>query len=176
MRTSVTALRSILPVAATAILLLSQFVNAVEWPPANAEARAYLYNLDGEQSAPVLKEGKLSASVWNSTGVPLNRQLLKALRKATVEYHSNATHVPARCYRPRHAIVFYSKTGKEVGFIEVCFDCQRYRASSEAVRAIDFDALKKIFKDLKLPVYEDAGAYLKLKEQTPSISNSERKK
>src|SRR5438309_1864127 len=53
---------------AVALLALTSNAGAesTNWPPsAYAEVRAYLYNLEGEGAAPILKQGKLNATVWN---------------------------------------------------------------------------------------------------------------
>ena len=61
---------------AVALLALTRTAGAesTNWPSAAyTEVRAYLYNLEGEGAAPILKQGKLNATVWNPEGVALSK-------------------------------------------------------------------------------------------------------
>jgi hypothetical protein len=136
------------------------------WRPANtAVVKAYLYNLAGEQGAPILKDGRLHPTIWNPKGVSLTEQQITKVRKAVAEYHPKAISLSARCYSPRHAIIYYNSAQEVVAFLEICFSCERYRASPEIPGPIDFEALKKIFVELRIPVFEDEHEdnYTKLK-------------
>jgi hypothetical protein len=58
------------------------------------------------------------------------------------------TEVDAKCYNPRNAIVFFDATGKLLAFIELCFECQKYRLSSQKIRTGDFCVEKyELLKD-----------------------------
>ncbi|MGZ3898502.1 MAG: hypothetical protein ACXVLT_01640 [Flavisolibacter sp.] len=48
------------------------------------------------------------------------------------------TEVDIKCYDPRNAIVFLDVSGKLLGFIELCFKCQKFRLSSQKIRTGDF--------------------------------------
>lgn len=48
------------------------------------------------------------------------------------------TEVDIKCYNPRNAIVFFDTRGKLAAFIELCFECQKYRVSSQKIRTGDF--------------------------------------
>ena len=37
------------------------------------------------------------------------------------------TEVDVKCYNPRNAILFIDETGKELAFIELCFECMKHR-------------------------------------------------
>ena len=45
--------------------------------------------------------------------------------------HSNAVMWAAKCYMPRNAILFFDDNDKLFEFIEICFECNNYRTSSE---------------------------------------------
>jgi len=56
------------------------------------------------------------------------------------------------CYNPRNAILFLNASGKEFAFIELCFECEDFRASSENIKFGDkcdqkYSMLKKLFKN-----------------------------
>ena len=58
----------------------------------------------------------------------------------------------AFCYEPRNGIVFMDKTDKVIGFVEICFDCLRYKVEPSTLTVTDFcsekfDALKTLFKE-----------------------------
>ena len=62
------------------------------------------------------------------------------------------TEVDVKCYNPRNAILFIDATGKDFAFIELCFECMKYRLSSKKINPGDFceqkyDLLENYFKD-----------------------------
>ncbi|WP_416437743.1 hypothetical protein [Phnomibacter sp. MR] len=42
------------------------------------------------------------------------------------------------CYMPQNAILFIDTHGKTFGYIELCFECDRYKSSSEAIQTGNF--------------------------------------
>lgn len=63
----------------------------------------------------------------------------------------------AGCYNPRNAILFVDSYGKTFAYIEVCFECSGYRASSEKVNSGDFcnqkyELLRKLFENIGIKV------------------------
>jgi hypothetical protein len=138
-------------------------VRGVMQPASTTVVRAYLYNLEGVQGAPILKDGKLHATVWNPKGTALTEAQIAKVRRAVFEYHPTAIQIPARCYQPRHAFVYYNSAQEVVAFIEICFSCDNYRTSTDRLGPIDFDALRKVFVELEIPVFEEDDAYEKLK-------------
>lgn len=60
------------------------------------------------------------------------------------------TEVKSHCYSPRNAIIFLDSRNSCFAFIEICFECQESRTSSEAVETGDFctqkyDLLEEFF-------------------------------
>ena len=154
---------------AVALLALTRTAGAesTNWPPAAyAEVRAYLYNLEGEGAAPILKQGKLNATVWNPEGVALSNAQIATVQRSVADNHPGIPRIPASCYQPRHAFIYYDTEHKPVGFLEICFSCWRYRASPELPRGMDFETLEKVFLELKIPVLDTDKAYLSLKKAT----------
>lgn len=47
--------------------------------------------------------------------------------------HKNAVMWAAKCYMPRNAILFFDDNDKLFEFVEVCFECSRYRTSNDDV-------------------------------------------
>lgn len=43
-----------------------------------------------------------------------------------------------KCYTPRNAILFLDASGKTFAFIEICFECEGHRLSSNKIKAGDF--------------------------------------
>jgi len=61
------------------------------------------------------------------------------------------TIVSPECYKPKNAILFLGDKGGLIGFIEICFECYGYRASSKKIVVGDFcsqkyDLLKLFFQ------------------------------
>jgi hypothetical protein len=55
------------------------------------------------------------------------------------------------CYNPRNAILFIDAKGQTFAFIEICFECQKFRVSSEKIKMGEFceqkyDLIKAYFK------------------------------
>jgi hypothetical protein len=54
----------------------------------------------------------------------------------------------AECYLPRNAILFTDSTNTTYAFIELCFQCERHRSSSDEVQTGDFcDGKYSLLKD-----------------------------
>ena len=55
------------------------------------------------------------------------------------------------CYNPRNGILFIDSSGKTFDYIELCFECQNFKVSSEKIKFGDicdqkFSMLKNLFK------------------------------
>src|SRR5688572_30665190 len=108
-----------IPSMSALIVLVGCATHRTNWPPVGyAEIRAYLYNLEGDQAAPIVKQGKLHATVWNPEGEPLDKKQMATVQKAVVDYHpAGLSPLWALCYQPRHAVVYYDAENKLVGFV-----------------------------------------------------------
>ena len=151
-----------------ALLASARTVGAgsTSWPPTGyVEVRAYLYNLDGEPLARILKQAKLHATVWNPKGAALSKAQIATVQRAVADYHPDFHRIPAGCYYPRHAFVYYDAQQKPVGFVEICFSCWGYRTSPEHSGDLDFETLKKIFVKLNIPVFDNEKGYLSLNKR-----------
>src|SRR5258708_7020171 len=136
---------------------------STNWPPAGyVEVRAYLYNLEGEQAAHILEQGKLNASVWTPKGVALNQAQIAGVRKAVADYPPAGLTTSASCYQPRHGFVYYDSKHTPIGFVEICFSCRGSRTSPEHPGPVDLEALKKVFLELKIPDFDKNEVYLTL--------------
>jgi hypothetical protein len=59
----------------------------------------------------------------------------------------------AFCYDPRNGIVFLDKENKVIGFVEICFECSRYKFEPSTMTVTHFctekfNALKDVFKEI----------------------------
>jgi hypothetical protein len=135
------------------------------WPPVGyASVKAYIYNLDGDDSAPLLSRDRLSESVLDAAGSVLSQNDAKRFIAAVSGSHPE--HPVAGCYIPRHGLVFYEQSGEPVGWVEICFECLNYRASSEAApKYFDIESLRQLFLELKIPVLKSDGEYQALKRR-----------
>lgn len=118
------------------------------WPYNNySSVRVYYYNAEGLESAPIITNGKLNASVNNPEGAELSseqtKKLLSMLRRTDLAV--------AACYEPRHAFVFFDREKSPVGYIEACLECLNYRFTPPIETNLDFDELGELIKDLNLP-------------------------
>jgi hypothetical protein len=62
-----------------------------------------------------------------------------------------------RCYEPHHALVFYTRQGKPVGCVEICFTCNRWRISPGGDDVLpsgllDLPGFAKLFVEAGLPL------------------------
>jgi len=132
--------------------------------------RAFLYNLDSKDSLPILQSGQLDQSVADTKGVILTDAQVSRLLAAVTGNHSD--HGVAGCYIPHHAYVFYNKRQRIVGWVELCFGCMNYHASSpNAPRVFDVSSLLDLTKELGLPVLNKDTDYstLKVKSGSPAV-------
>jgi len=122
------------------------------WPPVQyAEVRAYYYNVRGEDAAPIVKDGKLHATVVNKEGIIVLPAQMKALL-AILNTKKLESLRPA-CYYPRHGLVFYDRNKKVVAFYEVCFECMLQRSEPEGIAPLThMPSIADFFEQLKLPI------------------------
>jgi hypothetical protein len=143
---------------------MSAGAGSTNWPPVGyTQVRAYLYNLDGVDAAPILEKGKLAASVTNRKGVALTKAQIAVVQKAVADFHPHTLEFVAGCYRPRHGFVYYDTDHRPVGFVEICFSCRGYRTSPPSTGPMDLETLEKLFRDLNIPVLDTSEDYLSLK-------------
>jgi hypothetical protein len=129
---------------------------ATPWPTVSfSEVRAYSYNVTGNGPQPIIKDGKLNATVINTDGAPLATNQVSRLLAAITGEHT--PHLLAFCYNPRHAFVFYDSDKKPVAQVEICFECLQYGKRQEGM-ALHFDwcVLADLCRELKLPNSPDA--------------------
>ena len=70
------------------------------------------------------------------------------------------------CYVPHHAYVFYDQKHRMTGWVELCFGCRNYRASSSsAPEWFDIYDLQDLSIELGLPVLKNEDDYLTLKKK-----------
>lgn len=76
--------------------------------------------------------------------------------------HKDAVIWGANCYRPRNAILFFDENNQLIEFIEICFECNRYKTSSFKVDLnINCGEKLSLLKDL----FEQAGIEYGIKKQ-----------
>jgi len=124
---------------------------APSWPRVSfSQVRAYSYNAKGAGSLPIIKDGRLNATVINTNGAPLATNQVRQLLAAITGEHSS--HLIAYCFYPRHAFVFYDSDKRAVAQVEVCFECLEKKARPEGTASyFDWCALADLCRELKLP-------------------------
>ncbi|SHK68412.1 hypothetical protein SAMN04488007_3638 [Maribacter aquivivus] len=65
--------------------------------------------------------------------------------------------VVADCYIPRHGLNFYDSSQRLTGFLEICFECNRYEISGNVplemiILGEDLSSIKKVFEEYNLLV------------------------
>ena len=125
MRTRIAILFALLAIAITCCVSCS---SNRAWPPKGyTEVRAFLYNLDSDDSLACVTNGRLDASMTDTNGVRLTDVQTSRFLAAVTGTHPE--HAVAGCYVPHHAYVFYDQQHRIVGWVELCFGCLNYRAS-----------------------------------------------
>jgi hypothetical protein len=83
----------------------------------------------------------------------LDQKLTDKLLDVLVNYdNEDRESEVAFCYEPRNGIVFIDKTDKVIGYVEICFDCLRYKVEPSILTVTNFcsekfEALKNVFKE-----------------------------
>jgi len=135
-----------------------------DWPGVPyTQVRGYAYNLDGQHGTPLLDQGRLHPSVFDTNGVQLTPQQSERLLEAVARPH--AKHPVMRCYFPRHGFVFYAASNQPVATVEICFECSTYRTSPPLSHFFDLTSLREVAKDVGLPVFSRPEDYQALKAQ-----------
>ena len=140
------------------------------WPSVPfSSVRAYFYNPTGSLGSPLLHEGELHSTVFDPTGVELERPQKEVLRLALFGDHP--THPVAACHRPRHGFVLFDSLNSPVASVEICFECLTHRFSPVAqVGNLDWSSLRTLIRDAGLPLLDRPEDYLALKP--PSFPRS----
>jgi hypothetical protein len=135
------------------------------WPPKGyTEVRAFLYNLDSHGGLPCVTKGRLDASIVDTNGTRLSDTQVSRLLAAVTGTHPD--HNVLGCYVPHHAYIFFDQKHRVVGWVELCFGCNNYRASSaSAPEWLDIYDLRDLTVELGLPVLKKEDDYLALKKK-----------
>ena len=130
--------------------LLALTGNAAPWPDvAFAEVRAFAWKQD-HHGPVVLPGGQVAPGALQPEGKLLSATQQERLLKAATRRFSQRP--VSRCYVPHNAFIFYSKEGKPVASMEICFDCLGVRLWPEDAESDpDYVVLGEIFRELKLP-------------------------
>jgi hypothetical protein len=97
--------------------------------------------------------GKLDLTKMFETKT-LDSKLTEKLLDILVNYdNEDRQSEVAFCYEPRNGIVFLDKEDNVIGYVEICFDCLRYKVVPNSMNVTrfcteKFDALKNIFKEV----------------------------
>lgn len=83
-----------------------------------------------------------------------NQQTLKGSKKNKVidlVYSDKVGGLQGVCYNPRNAIILYDSKGKEIGYIEICFECSTTKTESTIPKLSQlseegYDELKLVFE------------------------------
>jgi hypothetical protein len=147
---------------AVALLTCTACSSNRAWPPDGyTQIQACLYNLDNYE-LPFITNGILDASVVDTNGVTLSKDQEARFVRAVAGVHPD--HGVAGCYGPHHAFVFHDQRSRVVGWVEICFGCQNYRASSSrAPEWFDIEDLEKLTRGHGLPVLQHIDDYPRLK-------------
>ena len=75
----------------------------------------------------------------------------KELMMILMNYDHQDTNSVAFCYEPRNGIVFFDQDQRLLGYIEICFECLRYKTDPSTITIStlfpdEFKALKTLFK------------------------------
>ncbi len=160
---------------------ISSFSGGFRWPNVQYDyAKLHLFNIDLEKPNlfdwTIYKDG-IYANSKKGSGYDLNEKFLN-------EIHGHITRgkgVPelrmglAKCYMPRHGIIYYDRLGNPVASFTICFECDKIVFwSSNEIPHLDYDDehddwqaaeklaanLKTIFVKAKYPVFNNDAEYL----------------
>jgi hypothetical protein len=70
-------------------------------------------------------------------------------------YSDSSSFDRTMCYEPRHGIILWGTSGKYLGFVEICFECNGVRTTSgipkpQNLPGYIFDELELLFKSFGL--------------------------
>ncbi|GGD23443.1 hypothetical protein GCM10011343_12040 [Flavobacterium orientale] len=87
--------------------------------------------------------------------ITLNKEQIYKLKTRFENCESEFSEI-IMCYMPRHIIVFYNEDDEIIGYIEICFDCNRAYSSKN----LEFLAectlrQKKLFKEFGITYFDD---------------------
>ncbi|GAA5495918.1 hypothetical protein Rhal01_02099 [Rubritalea halochordaticola] len=146
-------------------------VEHTNWPGKYTKIIAVTYDYsvgkrEENSFSTVAKDGKLHKGIYR-TSKPLTEEQTKKLFSCITGKHKPL--LAAACFEPHHGFIFYDKANKIVAHISICFMCHNHSFSPEGELSDHWDRqeLKKLLKDLKMPIHKKPGDYTKeyLKEK-----------
>lgn len=94
-------------------------------------------------------KGKLNSKIDEKRGKTLNSEQIQYFINAIKT--KNPNQFRALCFIPRNAVVFYDKTGKITGFVNICFECGETQLRPEYKSdSPDLPVVEDLFKELGL--------------------------
>ncbi|MEO0471029.1 MAG: hypothetical protein AAF206_15485 [Bacteroidota bacterium] len=126
-------------------------------------AAAYLYNLPGAVDPTVIEKGQFIRSDFYHQQAKLNpEQTKRVLDMVSVKLPRAKTH-GARCFLPRHLIVFKDAEGQIIGQVRVCFECNLYRCTPQpSYDENSLDYFRELFAELGIDVFDHPLRYIAL--------------
>jgi len=107
-----------------------------------------------------IDDGKLSFDVSKiKDRVELNEEQKEKLYQFLFEEDCPFYGAVAKCYEPRHLILFYNADGKLFNYFEVCLECGRAEGGFQYTDVCDdrMTDLKAIFKDAGIKYFGEEG-------------------
>ena len=140
-----------------------------------AYAKAYLFNIEEDSN----QEHIYGPSGWARTkfgdGETIKQAQLKALHRAVNRDPDILLMGLAKCFIPRHGVVYFDQEDQPVAALSICFQCQgmrffpepkdegrfRMRVGREKMRMArkDLKDMEMVMKDIGLPVSENLQEY-----------------
>lgn len=146
------------------------------WPQnefAHVVAYCYEYSQDERGSSIVQKDGTHHRGIISAVTLRLSPEQDKKLRRLLLvppKKHPGS----ADCFLPHHAFVFYDAEWNPKAHISICFLCGNFTAHPKNIpRNLDLIGLRKLVRELGLPVYEAAGARAKYAKLYRKLEHSE---
>jgi hypothetical protein len=123
---------------------------------------AYAFNQYSTSSGkmfdmPIVQEDGSIVSTAELPGITLNQTQIDTLF-SLLNAPVSGSDLRAKCYDPRHAIVFYNANDSAYAYFEVCFACSNYEFFPEAkyiLNSGNLNRIKRFMKDIGLPVKDE---------------------
>ena len=110
-------------------------------------AKLYFFNIDldspSEMEMQIYKDGAFAMTKLGN-GILLSEEFHEAVQRTLARGMDELYYGLAKCYFPRHGVIYYDENNKPVASMSICFECDRVMVWSS--REITFSDEKRDFK------------------------------
>ena len=170
------------------LLSVHSFAGGFPFPNGNySYAKLYFYNINWDQKGRPdyhIFDGRVYAASKIGDGITMDQKVLDQIHGIMVRGVDEMLMGMAKCYIPRHGIIYYDENNEPIASLSMCFECEKisYWTKNEFDRhgkdiedydmrkaEKQFKELRKTLEDANILVADSIETYLEVAEADPGF-------